>query len=53
MSRQTHPQKDVSPLRAKMIREMQLQRMSPCTIRSYLGAVKQLAEHLGNGESGT
>lgn len=45
MSLNPQPQRDVSPLRAKMIREMQLQRMSPRTIRSYLGAVKQLAEH--------
>lgn len=38
------PQKPISPLRAKMTREMQLHRLSDNTVKSYLGAVGQLAK---------
>ena len=36
-----------SPLRQRMIRELQLQRKSPQTIKAYVMAVRQLAEHYG------
>jgi site-specific recombinase XerD len=38
-------QKQVSPLREQMTREMQLQRLSPLTIKSYLSSVTRLARH--------
>ena len=37
----------MSPLRQKMIREMQLQRMSAYTVKAYILAVEQLARHFG------
>ena len=37
----------MSPLRQKMIREMQLQRMSANTVKAYIAAVEQLARHYG------
>ncbi len=40
MSNPSQPQGQGSPLRQKMIREMQLQRLSKLTIRSYLSSVK-------------
>lgn len=45
MSNPSQPQGQGSPLRQKMIREMQLQRLSKLTIRSYLSSVTQLAQH--------
>jgi len=35
----------MSPLRERMIRELQLQRKSPNTIKAYVSAVSQLAQH--------
>lgn len=37
----------MTPLRQKMIRELELHRKSPCTIKVYLIAVAQLAQHYG------
>jgi len=37
----------MTPLRAKMIRELELARKSPSTIRAYVIAVSQLARHYG------
>lgn len=37
----------VTPLRERMIRELQLHRRSPRTIESYVGAVAELAKHCG------
>jgi len=37
----------MSPLRKRMIRELQLQRKSPKTIEAYVAAVAQLAAHYG------
>ena len=45
MSDSTQPQEQDETLRQKMTREMQLQRMSPRTIRSYLSSVTGLAVH--------
>ena len=45
MSDQSQPPKQGSPLRQKMIREMQLQRLSKLTIKSYLSSVTGLAQH--------
>ncbi len=39
------PRKQGSPLRSNMIREMQLQRMSKATIRSYISSVARLAAY--------
>lgn len=39
----------MSPLRRRMIRELELQRKSPKTIKAYVAAVAQLAEHYGRG----
>ena len=37
----------MTPLRQRMIRELELQRKSPNTIRAYVNAVAQLAQHYG------
>ena len=37
----------MTPLRAKMIRELELHRKSPNTIEAYVTAVAQLAQHFG------
>ncbi len=37
----------ISPLRQKMIREMQLQRLSEHTVKAYLASVEQLSKHYG------
>ncbi len=47
MSDSTQPRKQDSPLREKMTREMQLQRLSPRTIKSYLSSVTGLALYYG------
>lgn len=45
MSDSIQPNKQSSPLRQRMTREMQLQRMSSRTIRSYLSSVAGLAQY--------
>lgn len=35
----------MTPLRQKMIRELELQRKSPCTVKNYVRAVADLAKH--------
>jgi hypothetical protein len=35
----------VTPLRQRMLQELQRRNYSPSTIRNYLGAVRQFAEH--------
>ncbi len=37
----------MTPLRQRMIRELELQRKSPLTVKSYVKAVAQLAQHHG------
>ena len=37
----------MTPLRQRMIQELELQRKSPKTIQAYVLAVRQLAEHYG------
>ena len=37
----------MSPLRQKMIRELELHRKSPKTVEAYVTAVAQLAQHYG------
>ena len=37
----------MTPLRKRMIRELELHRKSPATIKQYVGAVAQLARHYG------
>ena len=37
----------MTPLRAKMIRELELHRKSPDTVEAYVTAVAQLAQHYG------
>lgn len=37
----------MTPLRLRMIRELELQRKSPLTVKSYVKAVAQLAQHYG------
>ena len=37
----------MTPLRAKMIRELELHRKAPETIKAYVTAVSQLAQHFG------
>ena len=37
----------MTPLRQLMIRELELHRKSPATIKQYVGAVAQLARHYG------
>jgi site-specific recombinase XerD len=38
---------EMTPLRQKMIHELELHRKSPCTIESYVTAVAQLSRHYG------
>jgi integrase/recombinase XerD len=35
----------MTPLRQRMLHELQRRKFTPSTIRSYLGAVQQFAEH--------
>ena len=42
----------MTPLRRKMIRELQLHRKSPRTIQAYVNAVAQLARHYGRSPEG-
>jgi hypothetical protein len=37
----------MTPLRAKMIRELELHRKSPSTVEAYVAAVADLAQHYG------
>jgi integrase/recombinase XerD len=37
----------MTPLRQRMIRELELQRKSPLTVKAYVKAVAQLAQHFG------
>ena len=37
----------MTPLRAQMIRELELHRKSPNTVEAYVTAVAQLAQHFG------
>ena len=44
MAQSTHP---ISPLRQRMIEDMQLRKLAPKTQTSYIRAVKKLADYLG------
>ena len=44
MTQSTHP---TSPLRQRMIEDMQMRKLAPKTQASYLCAVKKLADYLG------
>ena len=41
----------MTPLRQKMIHELELHRNSPRTVDAYVTAVAQLAQHYGRGRS--
>ena len=42
----------MTPLRAKMIRELKIQRKAPATIRAYVGAVEDLAKYYRRSPEG-
>jgi integrase/recombinase XerD len=44
----TQPTQPISPLRQRMIEDMQMHKLAPKTQASYICAVKKLSDYLGH-----